>query len=163
MTRQVSGKHTMRTDLDEAKSTIIGMLEAGASRQEVCTRFRCKTDTLTVRLKTWGYDHLKNQAGRGRPSYGSRKSVLPRLTQGSSITSSHLRKRLWREGLKPMHCEECGWARRAEDGRLPLELHHINGDRFDNRLANLVILCPNCHALKPTNSGSNVGRYTEAR
>jgi hypothetical protein len=25
-------------------------------------------------------------------------------------------------------------------------LHHVNGDRDDNRVANLLILCPNCHA-----------------
>lgn len=31
--------------------------------------------------------------------------------------------------------------------KIPLELHHINGDSNDNRLNNLQLLCPNCHAL----------------
>lgn len=31
--------------------------------------------------------------------------------------------------------------------KIPLELHHINEDHYDNRLENLLILCPNCHAL----------------
>lgn len=43
----------------------------------------------------------------------------------------------------------------SEDGRIPLELDHINGDRHDNRLENLRVLCPNCHSLKPTHRGLN--------
>jgi hypothetical protein len=72
------------------------------------------------------------------------------------VTQSHgLKLRLFREGLKPRHCELCGWAERAPDGRLPLELDHINGDRTDNRIDNLRILCPNCHSLQPTHRGLN--------
>ena len=29
---------------------------------------------------------------------------------------------------------------------IPLEIHHINGDNRDNRISNLTLLCPNCHA-----------------
>ncbi|MBV9666033.1 MAG: HNH endonuclease [Actinobacteria bacterium] len=60
-----------------------------------------------------------------------------------------LRKRLIREGLKAPRCERCGrdsWLELP----LPLELDHINGERTDNRLENLRILCPNCHAQTDT-------------
>ena len=30
---------------------------------------------------------------------------------------------------------------------IPLELHHKDGDPFNNELDNLSILCPNCHAF----------------
>jgi hypothetical protein len=71
-------------------------------------------------------------------------------------TQSHkLKKRLFRAGLKHERCELCGWAVRAPDGRIPLELDHMNGDKNDNRLENLRILCPNCHALQPTHRGLN--------
>lgn len=30
---------------------------------------------------------------------------------------------------------------------IPLELHHIDGDRTNNEKVNLEFLCPNCHAL----------------
>ena len=30
---------------------------------------------------------------------------------------------------------------------IPLEIHHVNGNNTDNRLDNLQLLCPNCHAL----------------
>lgn len=67
----------------------------------------------------------------------------------------HLKRRLFKSGLKKAECEECGWARVSSDGRIPIELDHINGDRYDNRIENLRILCPNCHSLKPTHRGRN--------
>ena len=29
---------------------------------------------------------------------------------------------------------------------IPLELHHKDGNHYNNDLSNLEILCPNCHA-----------------
>lgn len=55
-------------------------------------------------------------------------------------------------------CELCDWAEMAEDGRIPVELDHINGDRYDNRIKNLRILCPNCHSLQSTHRGKNQKR-----
>ena len=75
------------------------------------------------------------------------------LVKDSNFQSYKLKQRLFASKLKPEHCEECGWCVRTEDGYLPLELDHINGDHKDNRLENLRILCPNCHSLKPTHRG----------
>jgi predicted HNH restriction endonuclease len=35
--------------------------------------------------------------------------------------------------------------------RIPLELHHLNGDRTNNTLENIMIICPNCHKLEHEN------------
>ena len=46
---------------------------------------------------------------------------------------------------KEHKCECCGlisW----NDKPIPLELHHIDGNHYNNDLSNLQILCPNCHA-----------------
>lgn len=77
------------------------------------------------------------------------------LTKNSRFQSHKLKRRLFKDNLKNPQCEECGWAKQSIDGRIPVELDHINGDRMDNRIENLRILCPNCHSLKPTHRGLN--------
>lgn len=64
------------------------------------------------------------------------------------------KKRLFVAGLKNQKCELCGWVK-SIDGRIPLELDHINGDVHDNRLENLRILCPNCHSIQPIHRALN--------
>lgn len=77
------------------------------------------------------------------------------LKQGSAVQSHKLKLRLFEEGLKHPICELCGWCQQSVDGRIPVELDHINGDHSDNRLENLRILCPNCHSLQSTHRGKN--------
>jgi len=77
------------------------------------------------------------------------------LVKNSTFQSYKLKKRLFKAGLKPQYCEQCGWAKKNDDGYLPLELDHVNGVAGDNRLENLRILCPNCHSLQPTHRGRN--------
>ena len=70
------------------------------------------------------------------------------------VSRAHLKSRLIAEGLKDDRCERCGineWRGRS----LSLALHHVNGDGLDNRLENLALLCPNCHAQTPNFSGRN--------
>ena len=42
-------------------------------------------------------------------------------------------------------------------------LDHIDGSRENNRLSNLQLLCPNCHAQTPTYRGRNIGSRGYAR
>lgn len=86
-----------------------------------------------------------------------RKAVTPRpaalplselLVRNSRRGRWNIKLRLVAAGLKENECEQCGLSEwRGEP--LSLALHHVNGDGHDNRLENLVLLCPNCHSQTP--------------
>lgn len=66
-----------------------------------------------------------------------------------------LRDRLIKGGYKQWVCEKCGldsWL----GGKIPLHLHHKDGNHINNKLDNLQLLCPNCHSLTDTYAGKNV-------
>ncbi|MBA3047032.1 HNH endonuclease [Patescibacteria group bacterium] len=106
-----------------------------------------KIDIKHFKGKAWN----KGLRGIGKP----RISLEKILVSHSEYQSYKLKKRLFAANLKLPKCEECGWAEKSTDGRIPLELDHINGHSKDNRLKNLRVLCPNCHSLKPTHRGRN--------
>ena len=51
--------------------------------------------------------------------------------------------------LRGRKCENCGITQWLGNP-INLEIHHINGDRSDNSLDNLQLLCPNCHSYTST-------------
>ena len=74
-----------------------------------------------------------------------KKDLEEYLCEGIKITSHRLKQRLIRENIFEHKCYICNldeWMGKP----IPLELDHINGDHDDNRLENLRIICPNCHA-----------------
>lgn len=99
--------------------------------------------------------HFKGRGWNAGMS-GIGKPIIPLekiLVKNSYFQSHKLKKRLFKVGLKPQYCEQCHWDKRTDDGYLPLELDHINGNRHDNRLENLRVLCPNCHSLTQNHRG----------
>jgi len=55
-------------------------------------------------------------------------------------------------------CTECGWCETNQHtGKIPLEVHHVDGDYTNNKEENLTLLCPNCHSLTATYRAANVG------
>lgn len=46
---------------------------------------------------------------------------------------------------------------------IALELDHIDGNANNNILANVRLLCPNCHAQTPTYKNKNKGNGRHAR
>ena len=79
------------------------------------------------------------------------------LVKDSTYQSFKLKRRLLKERLKQHICECCRLSE-WQGSPIPLELHHLNGDNRDNRLENLQLLCPNCHALTESYRGRNKKR-----
>lgn len=75
------------------------------------------------------------------------------------MTTSRLKNKLIKEGLKTHECENCGlyeWL----GNKIPIELHHIDGNNKNNEIYNLKILCPNCHSITHNFRGRNKKRKT---
>ena len=59
-------------------------------------------------------------------------------------------------------CQLCGWGMiNPATGKTPLEIHHKDGDKTNNKEYNLQLLCPNCHSLTPNYKYLNSQKYKE--
>ncbi|MFA6547809.1 MAG: HNH endonuclease signature motif containing protein [Candidatus Magasanikbacteria bacterium] len=126
----------------------LGLKEAGGNYAQIKKFLKeYKIDILHFTGVGWNIG-MKMQINTAKPL----KEIL---IKNSSYQSFKLKKRLFAEKIKKPYCELCGWAKLSIDGRVPLELDHINGDHSDNRIDNLRILCPNCHSLQLTHRGRN--------
>ena len=101
-------------------------------------------------LKTLIGRKVKRFNGKGIP----KKKLSEVLVENSTGNSNYLRNRLINEGIKEWRCEKCGNSEYDSD-IIPLELHHINGNHYDNRIDNLIILCPICHSRTSNFRGKN--------
>ena len=98
--------------------------------------------------------HFTGQAWNRGKVIGPKRPIEEYLIENSVVQSFKLKGRLLSEGLKQHKCECCGITK--WNGKpAPIELDHINGNHHDNRLENLRILCPNCHAQTDTYRGKN--------
>jgi hypothetical protein len=73
-----------------------------------------------------------------------------------AMVSGRIRRYLIEQGGEK--CSSRGWNQRnAATGRVPLEIHHLNGNYAHNRPFNIRLVCPNCHSLTPTYRALNKG------
>lgn len=126
----------------------LGLVPAGGNYEQIKRRI------LELQISTLHFTGKRWNVGLNY-TLESTPKIETILVDGSRVQSYKLKHKLFRAGLKQPECELCGWSQKASDGRIPVELDHINGDRYDNRLENLRILCPNCHSLQATHRGKN--------
>jgi hypothetical protein len=173
-------REAVRKLLESGMSQTEAAFELGLSKGTVCyhvrqlgidgdTRFRRRYDWAEIQRahdaglsmrecqQQFGFSSAAWHDARRRGVLETRAPVTPveeLFTAGRPRSRGHLRARLLGAGLKEERCEQCGldeWRGQP----LRVTLHHVNGDPYDNRLENLMFLCPNCHSQTPNFGGRN--------
>lgn len=143
----------LRQDILDNKNKIIIWISENRPKAFMCQELKCKPKTLDSYLIRMSLEYKGNRGAKGYKSSFKRKTALEYL-ESTCIKSHTLKIKLIEDGVKEKRCEEC--KKKKWNGKdIPLELHHNDGNRFNNKLKNLKILCPNCHAQTPNYSGRN--------
>ena len=141
-------------------------VKSSTTWREVCEKLNAPRSPslqrhIKERAKTLEIDftHFPGKPWNKGKDVGVKVDTLEYLAlNGRNINSHNLRLRLLKEGIKSNRCEICNleeWCNRP----IPLQLDHINGNRDDNRLENLRILCPNCHAQTENFAGKKNKKF----
>lgn len=101
-----------------------------------------------------------NQSGKGMKKKERTKFTVDGLNNGKFPNAQSYKLKNWliRHGLKENKCECCGideWNGKP----IKCSLHHKDGNKHNNKIDNLIILCPNCHSQTDTFAAKNYGRY----
>jgi len=110
-----------------------------------CNQIKMKLDNLNINTS-----HLKECKYNLRQIENSKVFV----EDSDYVDGVSLKKRLQNDMGWEKICSSCElkeWLGQP----IPIQLDHINGNHFDNRIENLRFLCPNCHALTDTYCGKN--------
>lgn len=116
---------------------------------------------LQRKLKQFGIStshFTRSKGGRRTPALlASEVLVCNRLPWRESAKT--LRKAMVSVGV-PYHCKLCKKEPLHRGQPLRLQVDHIDGNVFDNRIENLRFLCPNCHSQTDNYAGRG-RRYTK--
>lgn len=124
------------------KEEFIAVCEDSKTKIEAYKRLGMHRNTFEKYLQIFEYEFKKKYAKREKAKYDIYDILAGKYPY---YNTSHLNYRLIKEGLKERRCEKCGRTHWFNEP-IVLELHHIDGDRTNNSLENLQLLCPNCHA-----------------
>ena len=140
LAQAVEANYSIRAVLDK-----LGLAPAGGNYESIRKR---------IQELDLDSSHFLGQAIlRGKSHNHTTRSIDEILVHQKLENTWRLKNRLLAEGIKPHHCERCLLSQWL-DQNIPLELHHKDGDRTNNTLRNIELLCPNCHALTDNYRGS---------
>jgi hypothetical protein len=133
------------------------------SMASACAKIGLQFSTFKRRAIKLGC-YNTNQSGKGINKKFAHRYELDDIMNGKhpQYQSNKLRKRLLNDGIKENKCEVCElsvWLGQP----IKLELHHIDGDRNNNSIENLQVLCPNCHSYTENYKGKNIRKLVDIK
>ena len=106
--------------------------------------------TIHHLIEEYGLDtsHFTGQGWNVGLGFKPKRSIDDKeiFTINSNYRCSWRLRERYKKTTGIIFCEDCGLST-WKNQPIPLEIHHVNGNNTDNRLDNLRLLCPNCHAL----------------
>lgn len=137
-----------------SKEDFIKICEESKTKQEAYYKLNMHRNTFEKYLKIFNYS-FQNKSKRSGLKYDL-QDILDGKYPGYS--TSHLHDKLLKEGVKEYKCEKCGISEWFGQ-RIPIELHHIDGNHNNNSLDNLIFLCPNCHSITDNFKSKKMKHY----
>lgn len=133
----------------------LGMCDHGSNYKtlrKVIAEYNLDLSKISENRSKINNEHIKNL----HKNHGLTLEEI--LVENSTYNNgNNLKEKLFNAGLKERRCERCGLTE-WQDNPIPFQLHHKNGIHNDNRLENLELLCPNCHAITDNFAGKNIDR-----
>jgi hypothetical protein len=101
--------------------------------------------------------YIPNQSGKGIDKKYPEKIPLDEILNGKhpQFQTFKLKNKLIKNGILENKCFVCGiteW----NGIKLNMELDHIDGNKYNHKIDNLRMLCPNCHAQTETYRAKNI-------
>lgn len=152
-----------------SKQEFAEIIKRSQSYAEACTLMNIKPHnstwmTLQRRCERENIDdsHIRKNAGKIKRCNPVNKRPIEYYLQQGTVLKSGMRDRLIKEGYLKNICYICGLSNEWNNQPLTLQLDHIDGDKFNNVIENLRLLCPNCHTQTPTFGSKNARVYSNA-
>ena len=152
-----------------SKEKLVEIYKNSASVKEALGKFGlphigCNYKTLKARLDQEGMDYSRlTKSGLSNMHIKFKGLMRARplkdvLIENIVLNTTNLKARLIKERILKNVCSVCNNGSMWQGAPIALILDHISGDRSDNRIENLRLVCPNCSSQLPTFAGRNISK-----
>lgn len=141
----------MKRKYDFSEEEFREITKNSRSMTEASQKLNLPFSTFTRHAKKMGV-YKPNQGGKGYKISNkkiTREQLIDEflvLNGVKKMCNTKLKGKIFEYNLKEKKCEECGQKDVWREKYLPLEMYHKDGNKLNNTLDNLEILCPQCHA-----------------